>query len=158
VSRESKNQRSGNDIARYGESGNALDEARRIAGTIPRVPDNGRNNRNWRAVRLWAETHSSEILGVYDAVKSKTATAELLGLRSLSPFYTACLKEGRLDLVPNSRRARSKTGAPAQQADSAGLKRQMAGLVLELRRTRKAVVSFHRWLQRYDSKERGKRP
>jgi hypothetical protein len=131
---------------------------RRIAASIPGVPDNDRNNRNWRAVRLWAETHSSEILGVYDAVKSKTVTAELLNLRSLSPFYTACLKEGRLDLVPNSRRARGRIGTPPQQADSAGLKRQMAGLLLELRRTRKAVVSFHRWLQHYDSKKRGKRP
>jgi hypothetical protein len=130
---------------------------RRIAASIPRVPDNDRGNRNWRAVRLWAETHSSEILKVYDAVKSKTVTAELLNLRSLNPFYTACLKEGRLDLVPNSRRARGKTGMPLQPADSAGLGRQMAGLALELRRTRKAVVSFHRWLQHYDSKERGKR-
>ena len=133
-------------------------DGRRIAASIPRVPGNDRGNRNWRAVRLWAETHSKEILMVFNAVKSKTATAELLGLRSLSPFYTACLKEGRLDLMPNSRRARSKTGTPPQQADSAGLKRQMAGLVLELKRTRKAVVNLHRWLQRYDSKKRGKRP
>jgi hypothetical protein len=132
-------------------------DGRRIAVSIPSVPDNDRNNRNWRGVRRWAETHSKEIVGVFDVVKSKTATAELLGLRSLGPFYTACLKEGRLDLVPDSRRARSKAGTPPQQADSAGLKRQIAGLILELRRTRRAVVSFHRWLRRYDSKERGKR-
>jgi hypothetical protein len=123
---------------------------RRIAASIPRVPDNDRNNRNWRGVRCWAETHSKEIVGVFDVVKSKTATAELLGLRSLSPFYTACLKEGRLDLVPDSRRARGKTVTPPQQADSAGLKRQMAGLALELRRTRKAVTGLHRWLQSRD--------
>jgi hypothetical protein len=132
-------------------------DGRRIAASIPRVPDNDKDNRNWRSVRLWAETHSSEILGVYDAVKSKTVTAELLNLRSLSPFYTACLKEGRLDLVPDSRRVRGKTETLSQQADSAGLKRQMAGLVLELRRTRRAVVSLNKWLRHYDSKKRGKR-
>jgi hypothetical protein len=130
---------------------------RRIAASIPSVPDNDRGNRNWRAVRLWAETHSKEILMVFNMVKSKTITAELLGLRSLSPFYTACLKEGRLDLVPDSRRARSKAGILPQQTGNAGLGRQMAGLALELRRTRKAVVSFHRWLQHCDSKKRGKR-
>lgn len=123
---------------------------RRIAASIPKVPDNDRNNRNWRAIRHWAETHSSEIVGVYDAVKSKTATAELLNLRSLNPFYTACLEEGRLDLVPNSRRVRGKTGMPLQPANSAGLGRQMAGLALELRRTRRAVGNLHRWLQSHD--------
>jgi hypothetical protein len=131
------------------------ENGRRIAASIPSVPDNDRNNRNWRAVRLWAETHSSEILRVYDTVKSKTVTAELLNLRSLSPFYTACLREGRLDLVPDSRRARGKTGTPLQPADSAGLGRQMAGLMLELRRTRRAVVSLHRWLRRHGLVERG---
>jgi hypothetical protein len=131
---------------------------RRIAASIPSVPDNDRDNRNWRAVRMWAEAHSSEILKVYDAVKSKTVTAELLGLRSLSPFYTACLKEGCLDLVPDSRRARSTTKTLLQQSENAGLRRQMAGLLLELRRTRKAVVSLHRWLRRHDSMRRGERP
>jgi hypothetical protein len=130
---------------------------RRIAASIPRVPDNDSNNRNWRSVRLWAETHSAEILKVYDAVKSKTAVAELLGLRSLSPFYTACLKEGCLDLVPDSRRVRGKTMTPSQQADNAGLKRQMAGLALELRRTRRAVARLHRWLQSHDIMRGGDR-
>lgn len=150
MSKEHTNGCNGNDIARHSASGNALNEARRIAGTIPRVPDNDRNNRNWRAVRLWAEVHSSEILGVYDAVKSKTATADMLGLRSLGPFHTACLREGRVELVPESRRARSKTRILLQQAESMGLKWQMAGLALELRRTRRAVASLHRWLQSRD--------
>jgi hypothetical protein len=132
-------------------------DGRRIAASIPKVPYNDRNNRNWRAVRLWAEAHSAEILRVYDAVKSKTVTAELLGLRSLSPFYTACLREGRLDLVPDSRRARSKTRTLLQQAENTGLGRQMAGLALELRRTRMAVVSLHRWLRRHDSTRRCER-
>jgi hypothetical protein len=148
VSRERANECRNKGVVEHGALVSTLDEAHRIAGSIPRVPDNDRNNRNWRAVRLWAETHSSEILKVYDAVKSKTVTAELLNLRSLNPFYTACLKEGRLDLVPSSRRARGKTGMPLQPADSAGLGRQMAGLLLELRRTRKAVVSLHKWLRR----------
>jgi hypothetical protein len=147
VSREHKNQCNDNDITRHSVSGSAFNQARRIAVSIPRVPDNDRGNRNWRAVRLWAEAHSSEILRVYDAVKSKTATAELLGLRSLSPFHTACLKEGRLELVPGSRRARSKTGTLLQQTENTGLGRQMAGLALELRRTRRAVVSLHKWLR-----------
>jgi hypothetical protein len=134
-------------------------DGRLIAASIPRVPDNDRGNRNWRGVRRWAEVHSKAIVGVFDAVKSKTATAELLGLRSLSPFYTACLKEGRLDLVPDSRRARGKTGTLLQQADNAGLKLQIAGLILELRRTRRAVVSLNKRLQCYDSKKkRGDRP
>jgi hypothetical protein len=158
VSKERVNECQDSGVTERGTSGNALSKARRIAGSIPRVPDNDRGNRNWRAVRLWAEAHSSEILRVYDAVRSKTATADLLGLRSLGPFHTACLKEGRLELVPGSRRARSRTRAMPQQAKNTGLGWQMAGLTLELRRTRKAVVSFHRWLQHYDSKERGKRP
>ena len=148
MSRERANECCDNSAARHGASGSALDEARRIAGSIPRVPDNDRGNRNWRAVRLWAEAHSSEILRVFDAVKSKTAAAELLGLRSLGPFHTACLREGRLDLVPSSRRARSRAGTLLQQAKNVGLERQMAGLVLELRRTRKAVASLHKWLRR----------
>jgi hypothetical protein len=110
VSRKRTNECNGNNIARHGASGSAFDEVRRMAGSIPRVPDNDRGNRNWRAVRYWAEAHSSEILRVYDAVKSKTATAELLNLRSLSPFFTACLKEGRLDLVPNSAEPGAKRG------------------------------------------------
>jgi hypothetical protein len=148
VSREHVNEHRDNDVTRNGASGSALDEARRIVNSIPRVPDNDRGNRNWRAVRLWAEVHSSEILGVFDAVKSKTTTAELLGLRSLGPFHTACLREGHIELVPRSRRARSKTGMPSQQLGNAGLERQVTGLVLELRSTRRAVVSLHKWLRR----------
>jgi hypothetical protein len=148
VSRERTNECNGNNIARHGASGSTFDEVRRIASSIPRVPDNDRGNRNWRAVRQWAEIYSSEILRVFDATRSKTATMELLGLRSLGPFYTACLKEGHLDLVPRSYRARSKTRALPQQAESTGLGQQMAGLVLELKRTRKAVISLHKWLRR----------
>lgn len=148
MSKERKNECHDNGVAEHGASGSALNQARRMANSIPRVPDNDRGNRNWRGVRLWAEAHSQEILGVFDAVKSKTVTAELLGLRSLGPFHTACLREGRLELIPGSRRARSKTRMLLQQAENTGLERQMAGLALELRRTRRAVVSLHKWLRR----------
>ncbi|HEX76333.1 MAG TPA: hypothetical protein G4O12_07130 [Dehalococcoidia bacterium] len=94
---------------RYG-GGTAMEEARRIAESVPKVPANDRGNRNWRGVQLWAQAHSAEIIEVYGIVKSKTATARLFGMRSLGPFYTACSREGRWDLVPEGRRARVGAG------------------------------------------------
>ena len=148
VSREHANECSGNDITSHGASVSALDEARHIAGAIPRVPDNDRGNRNWRAVRLWAEVHSSEILRVYDAVRSKTATARLFGMRSLGPFYTACSREGRWDLVPEGRRARVGAGVLPQQPEDVSLGRQVVCLSLELGRTRRAMDALRRRLDR----------
>ncbi|MFC1905223.1 hypothetical protein ACFLXL_00245 [Chloroflexota bacterium] len=125
---------------------NSYNEASLIASSVPIVPANDRGNRDWRGVRLWAKTYSSEIMKVYDLVKSKTVTMKILGLRSLGPLHTACLREGRLELIPESYRARSRAKALAMEVGDTGLKQQMAGLALELRRTRKAMDKLWRKL------------
>lgn len=83
---------------------------------------------------------------MYDLVESKTVTAELFGMRSLGPFYTACLKAGRFDLILESRHARSKARMLPQQTDDTALKKQMAGLLIELRHTRKTMERLRRKL------------
>ncbi len=121
--RSAEERHGGGDVKRteapVGESADAAtDRARRIVESVPKVPANDRGNRNWRSVRLWAEAHSPEIMRAYDAVGSKTTTARLFGMRSLGPFYTACSRAGRWDLVPEGRRARVGAGVRGPQLES----------------------------------------
>jgi len=154
MARRHTQERHGGDTSKHVEActeesiGAAMDRARRIVESVPKVPPNDRGNKNWRGVRLWAEMHSTDIIKVYSIVKSKTATARLFGMRSLGPFYTACSREGRWDLVPEGRRARVGAGVLPQQPEDVSLGRQVVCLSLELGRTRRAMDDLRRVLNR----------